>query len=91
MHNEQDEHYEVQAIIQHRGTPGNYEYLIHWKGYDDPEDNTWEPSSHIDDPKIIETYWARRNAGNSVSKRAALPKRTIPTRDTHSRNKRSRR
>lgn len=91
LHNEQDEHYEVQAIIQHRGTPGNYEYLIHWKGYDDPEDNTWEPSSHIDDPKIIETYWARRNAGNSVSKRAALPKRTIPTRDTHSRNKRSRR
>ena len=91
LHNEQDEHYEVQAIIQHRGTPGNYEYLIHWKGYDDPEDNTWEPSSHIDDPKIIETYWARRNAGNSVSKRAALPKRIIPTRDTHSRNKRSRR
>jgi hypothetical protein len=32
--NEQDEHYEVQAIIQHRETPGNYEYLIHWKDYD---------------------------------------------------------
>lgn len=89
--NDQDEHYEVQAITQHRGEPGNYEYLIHWKGYDDPEDFTWEPVSNIDDRKIIETYWNRRNSGNnpSPSKKAQLPKRTIPTRNHHSRNKRS--
>ncbi|KAG1436351.1 hypothetical protein G6F57_020704 [Rhizopus arrhizus] len=88
-----DQHYEIQAIIQHKGTPGNYQYLVHWKGYDDPTDYTWEPTSSFDDRSSIETYWARRQAGNNtaVSKRARLPKRTVPTRDYHSRSKRSRR
>ncbi|EIE88739.1 hypothetical protein RO3G_13450 [Rhizopus delemar RA 99-880] len=88
-----DQHYEIQAIIQHKGTPGNYQYLVHWKGYDDPMDYTWEPTSSFDDRSSIETYWARRQAGNNtaVSKKARLPKRTVPTRDHHSRSKRSRR
>ncbi|EIE87259.1 hypothetical protein RO3G_11970 [Rhizopus delemar RA 99-880] len=88
-----DQHYEIQAVIQHKGTPGNYQYLVHWKGYDDPMDYTWEPTSSFDDRSSIETYWARRQAGNNtaVSKKARLPKRTVPTRDHHSRSKRSRR
>ena len=24
------------------------EYLIKWKNYDDPEDNTWEPADHLE-------------------------------------------
>ncbi|KAG1135242.1 hypothetical protein G6F38_012942 [Rhizopus arrhizus] len=50
-------------------------------------------SVSFDDRSSIETYWARRQAGNNtaVSKKARLPKRTVPTRDHHSRSKRSRR
>jgi hypothetical protein len=49
--------YEVQRILDHRGSPGSYEYLVHWTGYDDPADNTWEPASSFFDHSVIEFYW----------------------------------
>jgi hypothetical protein len=49
--------YEVKEIINHRGSPGSYEYLVHWKGYDNDEDRTWEPESSFFDHSVIQSYW----------------------------------
>jgi hypothetical protein len=39
-----EKHYEVQAIVNHRLLPdGEYEFYVHWVGYDDQEKyNTWQ-------------------------------------------------
>ena len=48
--------FEVDSILSHRGSPGSYEYLVHWKDYSSEEDS-WEPSSSFQDAKVIEKYW----------------------------------
>jgi hypothetical protein len=50
--------YEVQSILDHRGSTGSYEYLVQWKGYDNPTDNSWEPASSFLDDSVIQSYWA---------------------------------
>ena len=70
-----DEHFEVQAILDHRGTHGNYEYLVQWKGYNDPKDNTWIPTDNFDTTFHIERYWGRRQSHKvSTSGRNRRPK-----------------
>jgi hypothetical protein len=46
--------YIVKRILQHRGEPGNYEYLVDWKGY---KEKTWEPEEHFQDYDVIKHYW----------------------------------
>jgi hypothetical protein len=52
--------YEVEKILDHRGSPGSYEYLVHWKGYNNPTDNSWEPASSFLDDSTIQAYWVSR-------------------------------
>ena len=48
--------YEVDSILNHRGTVGNMEYLIKWKNY--PIDQaTWEPATNILDDTVVRKYW----------------------------------
>merc|ERR1711915_623685 len=45
---EEQEEYEIETILDKKSMKhGKVEYLIKWKGYDDPEDRTWEPASGI--------------------------------------------
>jgi transposase InsO family protein len=55
-------HYQVEAIVKHRGRRGAYEYLVRWKGYGASADS-WEPAGNFDSPAIIEQYWKRRRGG----------------------------
>jgi hypothetical protein len=48
--------YTVEAIVDHRGTPGRYSYLVKWKDYPDSQ-NTWEPQSSFLDDLVIKEYW----------------------------------
>jgi len=48
--------YEVDSILDYRGEPGSYQYLVHWKDFPD-SDNTWEPASSFLDNSVIESYW----------------------------------
>ena len=46
--------YEIQSILNHRGSPGSYEYLVKWKDYND---RTWEPEQNFTDDLVIRNYW----------------------------------
>ena len=48
--------YEVNRIVSHRGEPGNYEYLVDWKGYSAKE-QTWEAETSFFDHSVIQKYW----------------------------------
>ncbi|KAG1438994.1 hypothetical protein G6F56_012448 [Rhizopus delemar] len=64
----ENEHYEVQAVVDHKPDPrniGQYLYLVNWKGYSD-NDNTWEPIANFDDRTCVRDYWKRRNAAKEL-------------------------
>ena len=88
-----EEHYEVQAIVNHRGTLGNYEYYVHWVGYDDQDKyNTWQTTDTFDSMKPIQDYWTRyNNTASGTSEHNLLPQikrpRKIPARKYYSRSK----
>ena len=51
-----EEEYEVEAVLEHRAERGNWKYRIKWKGYPVSE-STWEPMSNLLNAKeTIETY-----------------------------------
>jgi hypothetical protein len=52
--------YEVHSILDHRGPPGSYEYLVRWSGYDSTN-NSWEPASSFLDDSTIQKYWASKS------------------------------
>ncbi|CEP16798.1 hypothetical protein, partial, partial [Parasitella parasitica] len=68
------EHYEIQAVLDHKGSPGNDLYKVHWKGFDDPIEHTWEPVENFDSTKHIELYWGRRGGAKATGKRRSAPK-----------------
>ena len=41
-----EEEYEVEAILSHKGPKAHRLYLITWKGYSSTK-NTWEPESNL--------------------------------------------
>lgn len=46
-----DEEYEVEKVLDKRTKKGQVEYLVKWKNYDDPDDNTWEPADNLKEAK----------------------------------------
>ena len=58
-----DEEYEVEKVLDKRvmqdqtgvkraGGKVQVEYLVKWKNYDDPDDNTWEPADNLREAKV---------------------------------------
>lgn len=62
-----DDVYEVEQILDHKGRPGNFQYLIKWKGYSDAH-NTWEPQGNLNADRILETYWHQRKQAQQDAK-----------------------
>ena len=62
-----DEVYEVESILDHKGRPGNYQYLIKWKGYSDAH-NTWEPQDNLNAERVLAEYWKMRKQAQQGAK-----------------------
>ena len=48
--------YEVEKILQTKLMKGKKKFLVKWKGFDEPGDNTWEPIEHVEDTAAYETF-----------------------------------
>ena len=59
-----DTEYDVERILDKRTRKGITEYKIRWKGYSD-EDDTWEPTSHLNCPEKIREFQQRKVAESS--------------------------
>jgi len=74
-----DEEYEVEKILDKRQRKGGMEYLVKWKNFDDPDDNTWEPSDNLADAeekiKMFEKDLEAKSSG-AAKKEAAKRKAT---------------
>jgi hypothetical protein len=58
---ENEEEYEVDHIVSHKGSPGRRLDLTAWKGYPSSE-NTWEPENNLRHaPLILKNYKDSRN------------------------------
>jgi hypothetical protein len=60
--------YEVQAVINHKDQDGKRLYRVQWRGYPDPEADTWEPVESFHSRDAIQDYWKRRKEGQPSSK-----------------------
>jgi hypothetical protein len=67
-----DNQYEVESILSHRGPPGNYEYLVKWRHYNE---RTWEPASSFLDDNVIKRYWKGTSSATAVAAPAATAAR----------------
>ncbi|KAG1639350.1 hypothetical protein G6F44_007915 [Rhizopus delemar] len=67
-----DELYEIEAIINHRGEPGNREYLVRWKNYS-KDDDSWLTAEAFTDPESINIYW--RKLGKSINQNDEVVKK----------------
>ena len=51
-----EEHYEIEKIIHHKGTPSCRQYLVQWKGYSTKEDS-WLPKVEFSAAKkLLQDY-----------------------------------
>lgn len=50
-----DVYYEVEAIIDHKGSRNGRRYLVHWKDYDESHDS-WEKELNLNCPSILSDY-----------------------------------
>eukprot|EP00088_Acartia_fossae_P003204 TRINITY_DN11327_c0_g1_i2.p1 TRINITY_DN11327_c0_g1~~TRINITY_DN11327_c0_g1_i2.p1 ORF type:complete len:172 (+),score=63.86 TRINITY_DN11327_c0_g1_i2:83-598(+) len=74
-----DEEYEVEKVLDKRVKKGNQvEYLVKWRNYDDPDDNTWEPADNLKEAKdAIDRYEKDlESKNNSAAKTNAKRKST---------------
>ena len=64
---DQDEDvYEVEAVVGARKKGKSMEYLIKWKGYDASE-NTWEPAKNVSDALIAQYHGEPTDVGDAAS------------------------
>ncbi|KAF7638646.1 Chromo domain-containing protein [Meloidogyne graminicola] len=82
---------QVEKILDKRTVKGGkVEYLIKWKGYENPSDNTWleEPEENCDCPDLIEVF-KKNYKEKETNKKASNSKkrRTSPGRNSNSKSK----
>ena len=84
-----DEEYEVEKILDKRvNKTGFTEYLVKWRSFDDPEENTWEPVDNLGDAdKAIKLFEKEQEvktmtAGSKNSKRKSAPGNAVAAQPT---------
>ncbi|CDH61470.1 hypothetical protein RO3G_12673 [Lichtheimia corymbifera JMRC:FSU:9682] len=84
--------YEVERILDHKGRPGHYQYLIKWKGYSEAQ-NTWEPQDNLNAERLLSQYWDQRKQAQQEAKatRAQRKRAAKNNASAQTNNKRQRR
>jgi len=77
-----EEEYEVETILEKRVRKGKTEYLVKWKGWEDPSDNTWEPEAHLDCPDIISAFNKKNDGAKDSGASKPAEKRKSTTEGT---------
>ena len=62
---EDQQEFEVEAILGKRTYHGSTQYLVQWKGYPF-EDSTWEPLSNLDNAKELISKYDRRKPSHAI-------------------------
>ena len=57
------EEYIVEAIVEERERGGKREVLVKWEGYDEADDNTWEPLKAVKNTEAYMSYAAAKGKG----------------------------
>ena len=75
-----DEEYEVERILDKRMNKSGFtEYLVKWKNYEDPEENTWEPFDNLGDAeKAIKLYEREQEAKMTVNTNKNSKRKSAP-------------
>jgi len=61
--------YVVESVLDSKLVGRKVLYLVKWEGFDDDEENTWEPEKNLDDcPDKLEDYW-KKNEESAGAKR----------------------
>ena len=56
---EDEQEYEVERILNHRGKGSYLEYEVKWVGY---EETTWEPAENLENSaELVKEYWLIHN------------------------------
>ncbi|KAL3076304.1 hypothetical protein niasHS_013575 [Heterodera schachtii] len=86
---EADEVFVVEQIKNKRSVNGTDEYLIKWKGYDDEQDDTWEPLENLHCPELLKEFETnycpaktkrrKQSSGKVAKKRKISSDSTPPT------------
>ena len=64
--------YKVEAILDMEKRRGKAYFLVKWEGYDDEDDNTWEPEAHLTTcPKLMQEFLSKRAAEQAAAKAAS--------------------
>ena len=66
---EPEENYEVEKILEKRvAKKGKIEYLVKWKNFEDPADNSWEPRNNLEDVQdLIDKFEKDLEATKDIS------------------------
>ena len=66
-----DEDYEVTRVVDKRTTrAGAVEYLVEWKGYEQPDEHTWEPAAELTHAAALVKAFERSNGKKSKAAKA---------------------
>ena len=63
----QDEEYEIEVILDERVLRRKREFLVHWKGYSELYDNTWEPEVSFNNARDIMKRWRKTHKPLAIS------------------------
>lgn len=89
----EDEYFEVEDIRDHRGSPGNREFLVKWAGYGERA-NTWQKASDFTAPTLVQRYWDKHaeqkkienerthKVSSAVSRNSKVKNQTLETENT---------
>lgn len=72
---DEEDIYDVEAILDDRIYNGEKQYLIKWVGWDKPSDNTWESECNVLCDELKNEYEARKKAAKPSKKSPLRPKK----------------